>query len=384
MNSKILVIDDELTILENIKFVLELENYEVLITTDSENAITIFRENHLSIGTVICDMRMPKLTGMDVLKEVKSISPEMCVIILTGHGDMENAIHAMKAGAYEYLSKPVDADKLNIAVNNAIIRKNILKDNKKMYEEILEHRNYLKGLHDSAQKILLNLVPSSLPSINGYSISAKYQSSEEVGGDLFNVIDTRDYLCFYVFDVTNHGILASVISVILSSNLQNIQNSLKDTVDTQTFCNFLSELNIKLLNNTAQNIFASLFIGFINKNDNTLYYLSAGHITQYIIRDNLLIPLNSTGPILGAFEDSTFDCKKISILHKDKILLFTDGIIEVENNGVLIQNNKIEDELIRNAHNNIDNTIKNLYNLSNNYCDGRFLDDITILGLEKI
>jgi len=76
-------------------------------------------------------MKMPKLSGMDILREIKKITPHMAVIILTGHGDLDNAILAMKEGAFEYLRKPVTAQDLSIAINNAINRKKLLMENER-------------------------------------------------------------------------------------------------------------------------------------------------------------------------------------------------------------------------------------------------------------
>jgi len=107
--AKILVIDDESTILQNIKFLLEIDGNEVLTASSSTEGLRIFTENCNSIDVVITDMKMPKLSGMDILREIKKITPHMAVIILTGHGDLDNAILAMKEGAFEYLRKPVTA-----------------------------------------------------------------------------------------------------------------------------------------------------------------------------------------------------------------------------------------------------------------------------------
>ncbi len=121
--AKILVIDDETTILQNIKFLLEIDGNEVITASSSKEGLSFFMDNFNSIDVVITDMKMPKLSGMEILREIKRIMPQMAVIILTGHGDLDNAILAMKEGAFEYLRKPVTAQDLSIAISNAINRK---------------------------------------------------------------------------------------------------------------------------------------------------------------------------------------------------------------------------------------------------------------------
>jgi sigma-B regulation protein RsbU (phosphoserine phosphatase) len=380
--AKVLIIDDESTILENIKFVLELESYEVIATSNSEEGLAIFKQHFNEIDAVITDMRMPRLSGMDILKEIKATVPEISVIILTGHGDLENAISAMKEGAFEYLRKPVDADKLAIAVNNAISKKNLLIENVKMHREILEHRNYLQGLHDSAQKILLHMLPLNFPETNKFNFAVKFKSSDDVGGDMYDVSDIGDYLCFYVFDVSNHGILAAVISVILNSFLQNIEYNYKQGINKRRFPEIVTDLNIELLSNTAQNIFASLFLGFIDKKTRVFYYVSAGHITQCLTSEDGLRPLPSTGTILGVFEDATYSCNVIPLNPGDKILLFTDGIIEAANNDDMYGFERLEKLLLENREKPIQNMVETLYNDASNFAENVFLDDVTVMGIE--
>jgi phosphoserine phosphatase RsbU/P len=380
--AKILVIDDEKTILENIQFVLELENHDVLSTADSEEGLSIFREHFDSIDTVITDMRMPKFSGMELLKEIKATFPEMSVIILTGHGDLENAITAMKEGAFEYLRKPVDADKLTIAVHNAISRKNLLVENVTMHREILENRNYLQGMHDSAQKILLNMLPTELPTIKNYDFSVKYKSSDDVGGDMYDVSDIGDYICFYIFDVSSHGILAAVISVILNSFLQNIEYNYKQGINKRRFPDIVKDLNIELLSNTAQNVFASLLIGFIDKKTNVLYYVSAGHITQYILTQDNIQTIPSTGTILGVFEDATFYCNVIPLNKGDKIILFTDGIVEASKKNELYGFENLEKVLTQNKHKKTQEILEILYQDAYQFANYQFLDDVTLMGIE--
>lgn len=380
--AKILVIDDEKTILDNIKFVLELDNNEVITVLSSEEGLETFKKNFNDIDVVLTDMKMPKLSGMDILREIKKIMPEMSVIILTGHGDLENAILAMKEGAFEYLKKPVTADNLTIAINNAVNKKNLLLENARMHRELLEHRNYLQGLHDSAEKILLNMLPKKLPEIPGFGFEVEYRSCESVGGDMYDICDIGDYICFYVFDVSSHGILAAVISTIIKSFLQNIEYNYKQGINKRRFPEIVMDLNLELLSNTAQSVFASLILGFINKNTKTLYTVSAGHITQYVIKDDGFIALDSTGPILGVFEDATYTCSVNQLSEGDKIWLFTDGIIEVTSDNKLFGNDNLLSLLQGCKEDSLSDSIKNIVQAAKDFSSDDFFDDITILGIE--
>lgn len=382
---KILVIDDERTILDNIKFVLELDNNEVSTFSSSEEGLDYFKENYSVIDVVLTDMKMPNISGIEILREIKKIIPEMGVIILTGHGDLENAIQAMKEGAFEYLKKPVTADNLTIAINNAVNKKNLLLENARIHRELLEHKNYLQGLHDSAEKILLNMLPKRLPTISGFNFAVEYKSCDSVGGDMYDVADIGEYICFYVFDVSSHGILASVISTIIKSFLQNIEYNYKQGINKRRFPEIVLDLNMVLLSNTAQNVFSTLLLGFIDKKSKTLYTVSAGHIDQYIVRKcGSHIPLEATGPILGAFEDSTYSCCVNQLYEGDKIWLFTDGLIEAapDEETQSFGENMLLSHLKEDTNANLTKILEKVVQSVRNYSNNIFFDDITILGIE--
>ena len=146
---------------------------------------------------------------------------------------------------------------------------------------------------------------------------------------MYDVIDMGRFICLYVFDVSSHGILASVITIILKSFLQNLRYNFIRGYKQINFSKIICELNHILNLNTAQNVFATMFIGFIDKATRNLYYVSAGHIKQYIFNKRDIIALDSTGTVLGIFDEAEFDTRKIQLVKNDKILLFTDGVIEV-------------------------------------------------------
>lgn len=381
--SKILVIDDEKTILDNIKFVLELDNNEVITASSSEEGLDIFEKNYESIDVVLTDMKMPGLSGMEILRKIKSIMPEMGVIILTGHGDLQNAILAMKEGAFEYLRKPVTAEELSIAINNAVNKKNLLLENARIHRELLEHKAYFQGLQDSAEKILLNMLPKKLPEIPGFDFSVEYRSSDSVGGDMYDICDIGDYICFYVFDVSSHGILASVISTIIKSFLQNIEYNYKQGINKRRFPEIVMDLNLEMLHNTAQSVFATLLLGFIDKSSKILYTVSAGHITQYVISRNGVTTLESTGPILGVFEDATYTCSVNQLSSGDKVWLFTDGIVEVASkDDEIFGNDRILALFQDFSDKPLGSTIENIMQAAKDFSNDNFPDDITIMGIE--
>ena len=136
--SKILVIDDEKAIRKSLREILEYEKYEVEEAEDGPEAIEKITNNTFDIA--LCDIKMPQMDGIEVLTKLLEINPDLPVIILTGHGSVETAVEALKKGAYDFIEKPLDMNRLLVSVRNAGEKKNLVKETKKLRRKI--HKAY--------------------------------------------------------------------------------------------------------------------------------------------------------------------------------------------------------------------------------------------------
>ncbi|MBI3916466.1 MAG: response regulator [Betaproteobacteria bacterium] len=126
MLRKILVIDDEEAVRNTIRLQLEGTNLTVVEAEDGEKAIkTIGAENVLEVETIICDVRMPKINGVEAVAFFRRQYPSIPVIVLTGYPDVNLAVDFMKEGVVEYLVKPVEKEKLIAAVEKALGRRTL-------------------------------------------------------------------------------------------------------------------------------------------------------------------------------------------------------------------------------------------------------------------
>jgi len=116
--SKILVIDDEKSIRNTLKEVLEYENHQVDIAEDGPTGLEMFAAN--SYDVVLCDIKMSKMDGLEVLFKINETAAEIPVIMISGHGNIDTAVEAIKKGAYDFLEKPVDLNRLLITIRNAM------------------------------------------------------------------------------------------------------------------------------------------------------------------------------------------------------------------------------------------------------------------------
>ena len=110
--AKVLLIDDEELIRRRLSEILTMEGYEVSVAENGEAGLEIFKKENPEI--VVVDIKMPGMNGIEVLRQVKEISSQTEVVIITGHGGTETAVQALRGGAYDYITKPISIDELEI------------------------------------------------------------------------------------------------------------------------------------------------------------------------------------------------------------------------------------------------------------------------------
>ncbi|RLE10159.1 sigma-54-dependent Fis family transcriptional regulator [Candidatus Aerophobetes bacterium] len=146
---KILVVDDEPLVRNFLKEVLEAEDYEVLTTEDGLSALKEVERG--GIDLVITDVRMPKMNGIELLKEVKKRSPSTLVVVITAYGTIENAVEAMKNGACDYITKPLSPEQIKLAIQKASQHKNLLNENRYLRSEVSQRYNFEQLIGRSPQ-----------------------------------------------------------------------------------------------------------------------------------------------------------------------------------------------------------------------------------------
>jgi len=153
----ILVIDDEREICESIKMILEYEDYLVDYSTDPVKGLQ--KIEYGSYDALLLDIQMTGKTGFEVLNWLKEKEYDIKVIMISAHGSVDNAVTATKLGAFDFLEKPIDRDKLLISVRNAVEQSNLLKENKKLKKQtslneiILGTSGAIKGILDDISRI---------------------------------------------------------------------------------------------------------------------------------------------------------------------------------------------------------------------------------------
>lgn len=153
----ILIIDDERAIRKTLTEILGFEGYKIDEASDGEEGLKKFRDKNYDL--VLCDIKMPKLDGIEFLEKASEINPEVPVIIISGHGNIETAVEAVKKGAYDYISKPPDLNRMLITLRNAMDKKSLVAETKVLkrkvskVQEIVGESTPIKQIKDTIEKI---------------------------------------------------------------------------------------------------------------------------------------------------------------------------------------------------------------------------------------
>ncbi len=132
--AKILVIDDEKSIRDTLKEILEYEDHQVDIAADGEEGLEQFKNNKYDI--VLLDIKMPKKDGIEVLEDIFGVATDVPVIMISGHGNIDTAVESIKKGAYDFIEKPLDLNRLLVTIRNAMDRSSLIKETKTLKRKV--------------------------------------------------------------------------------------------------------------------------------------------------------------------------------------------------------------------------------------------------------
>ena len=156
----ILIVDDEKNYLTILSALLEDEGYEVLTALSGSEALEVYKSSDLDL--ILTDMKMPKMDGIELLENIKENDPDLPVIMMTAHGTVDKAVEAMQKGAYTYVLKPFDNERLIIYVKKAISMYQVVKENRRLRDAVESQYRFgnligkskkMRDIFDTIQKV---------------------------------------------------------------------------------------------------------------------------------------------------------------------------------------------------------------------------------------
>mgnify|MGYP005832602581 CR=1 FL=1 len=177
--ARILVADDELSMREFLEIMLSRAGYEVVCAADAGQAVSLARQGGFDL--VITDIRMPGGGGLEVLRSVKEHSPETVVIMISAFASAETAVEAMKQGAYDYIPKPFNVDEVGLIIRNALERRELERENRRLRRELRENPG-LSGLVGASPQMqrVYDLIRRAAPTESNVLITGESGTGKEL------------------------------------------------------------------------------------------------------------------------------------------------------------------------------------------------------------
>jgi DNA-binding NtrC family response regulator len=196
----ILVIDDEVAQRDVLTGYLKKKGYKIFSASSGKEGIEIAGRNPVDI--ILSDFKMPDLSGLDVLEQVKKVNPEISFVIVTAFGTVENAVKAMRLGSFDYISKPVDLDELDLMIERIIEHKNLKSENQLLKTQ-LQEKYKISAIVSQSQKMeeVINIAARVADSKANVLITGENGTGKEVLAKAIHYISPRKGAAFVAVNV---------------------------------------------------------------------------------------------------------------------------------------------------------------------------------------
>jgi serine phosphatase RsbU (regulator of sigma subunit) len=314
----VLIADDQTHVLDALQMLLRGSGFSTESVTHPARLLSALETGQFD--AVLMDLNYTRDTtaggeGLDLVSEIRSIDSLLPVVVMTGWSSVGLAVESMRRGASDFIQKPWDNHDLLQKLQNQISWVRAQRRAQRLREEELQE----------AREIQDRLLPKKLPKVRGYEVAAMTQPLRFVGGDYYNVvrIDER-HTALCIADVAGKGMPAALL-------MSSLQAALKPLVGQRLApAELCHRLNRILCEITPVGKFISFFYALLDSVDNRLTYCNAGHNPPLLIwGDGTSMELKAAGAVLGQFPHWLYEESQLQMRSGDKLILFTDGLVEV-------------------------------------------------------
>jgi phosphoserine phosphatase RsbU/P len=311
----ILVVDDDRSTVMLIRRYLQKVNYPIVTASNGQQAWEMIQADPPDV--IISDWSMPGLTGIELCTRVKTHFHLCYFILLTSQGQTEKKVHALDAGADEFLTKPIDQEELLARVRVGLRLMQLSRD-LQTQNQLLENE-----LAAAAQYVRSQLPPPLQQTIQ---TNWRFKPCRQLGGDCFDYfwLDSEHFL-IYLLDVSGHGVGAALLSVAVLQLLRSGGLAVDFRDPNQT----LTALNKTFDMSDHNDLYFTIWYGVYNPVRQELVYAGGGHPPAILVTDNHIQSLASDGFPIGMIPGAVFPHQCQAILPGSTLYLFSDGAYEI-------------------------------------------------------
>lgn len=322
---RILVIDDADDVRRLVQRQLQSLGYETIGASNGEEGLAAVDASKPDL--VLCDLRMPRVDGLTVLRTLHGRRPDLPVVVLSGEGVFNDAIEALRAGAWDYITKPLGGMAvLDHAVKKALEKARLIEENQRQRTRLETLYRELAEDHAAGRKLQQGLLPANGTKLGSFTLSRELVPSMYLSGDFVDAfaLDGARW-GFFLADVAGHGVSSALVTVMLHTL---VDRRLLET-KTLTPAALLAELNQALLAQGHEKHVA-FFFGLVDEAQQTLTCANAGCFPwPVLVNRGVAQALELPGMPLGLMPNAQYEERTFPLTADARIVACTDGVFEV-------------------------------------------------------
>ena len=324
---KILVVDDEPDVeplvLQRMRRKIRSGLYTFVFAQNGIEALVCLREDS-DIDMVLSDINMPQMDGLTLLEQIPKVDPELRAVIISAYGDMKNIRTAMNRGAFDFVTKPIDFEDLEITIERTL-------GHIAEWREALSSRDKLVALQNElevASNMQQSILPTQFPKGPSFHVFGNMKPARSVGGDFYDIMRLDNgRIGLAIADVSDKGVPAALFMMSTRTLLKGA------AIGTLKPGGVLREVNDLLNEDNEASMFVTVLYAVYDPANGTLTYANGGHNAPLVVhadgRSDLL-PLTG-GVALGLVPDMEYREDTFTLSPGDTVVLYTDGVSEAMN-----------------------------------------------------
>ncbi len=362
-SATLLIIDDDDVVRASLAAYLDDSGFRVLQAPSGPKGLELFDSERPDL--VICDLRMPQMDGLELIRLISERQNDLPVIVVSGAGVMNDAVEALRLGAADYLIKPLeDLAMLEHSVRRALDRSRLRLENRR-YREQLEtaNRDLQASLHllqedqDAGRHVQMNMLPVTPWTTDDFHFAHQIIPSLYLSGDFVDYFRVDEHrIGFYLADVSGHGASSAFVTVLLKFMTTRLLYESRRGGTLREFkpSEVLDHINRGLIN-CKLGKHVTMLGGVIDQERNVLHYSIGGHLPMPVLYDGESARyLEGRGLPVGLFVDATYDDFEMVLPERFSLTLLSDGILDLLPGDTLKDKESALPELVAGAGGTLD------------------------------
>jgi sigma-B regulation protein RsbU (phosphoserine phosphatase) len=334
----VLLIDDDSAVRRGFGRVLESAGFRTLFAEDGVRGLAAIRE--AAPDAVLLDLNMPGIGGLETLTKAACDSPDTPVIVVSGSGRVDDVVQALRRGAWDFVTKPVEDPHLLVqAVRRALEKAMLVRENREQRAS-LERLNgrltdafaELRTDQEAGRRIQFQLLPADGLCIGDYEFTRRLFPSQYLSGDFVDYFALGEHHAgMYVADVSGHGAASAFVTAMVAALISRYREALnRRESDVMLWPDKLLESLNRDLGLRKLHKHLTMFYAVLDLRSHRLSFCSAGHYPFPLFDDGTNVHvLECSGRPLGLFADARYSRREASLESTKRMLLVSDGVLEL-------------------------------------------------------